>query len=97
MRRGADDEYTYVHLDRLVGSTVNGLPVGTKVLHTGDRIELGRWTASFARDEFADHGRPHGGRVGGARFQPPQAPLRARGTSETGGSHADGSGGGEYY
>jgi hypothetical protein len=34
-------------------------------LHTGARVDLGDWKMTFAREEFADHGRPFGGREGG--------------------------------
>lgn len=36
-----------------------------RILRTGARIELGRWRMGFFREEFADHGRPYGGRIGG--------------------------------
>ena len=52
-----------------------------RLLRTGTRVELGQWTLSYYREEFADHGRPYGGRVGGEighqRPQPPRKPLRA--------------------
>ena len=38
---------------------------GGRILRTGARIELGPWRMGFFREEFADHGRPYGGRVGG--------------------------------
>src|ERR1700684_2486714 len=62
IRRDAQDEYVYADLDSTVGSRVNGQPVGVRELHTGDRIEFGAWTVSFYREEYADHGRPGGGR-----------------------------------
>lgn len=34
-------------------------------LRTGSRIEVGPWRMAFFREEFADHGRPWGGRIGG--------------------------------
>jgi len=97
IRRDTGDEYTYVHLGVLASSTVNGMPVLNKVLHTGDRIQLGSWTLSFAREEFADHGRPHGGRVGGQRHQPPQQQPRLRGATPAGGGDPQGVNPGEYY
>lgn len=36
-----------------------------RILRTGARIELGQWRMAFFREEYADHGRPYGGRVGG--------------------------------
>lgn len=35
------------------------------LLRTGYRFELGPHVLSFLRDEYADHGRPFGGRTGG--------------------------------
>ena len=36
-----------------------------RILRTGARIELGQWRMAFFREEYADHGRPYGGRIGG--------------------------------
>ena len=65
-----------------------GLPIrvhGSRILRptqlrTGARIEMGPWTMVYFRAEYADHGRPYGGRQGGeidqqqwqpaARYQP---------------------------
>jgi uncharacterized Zn-binding protein involved in type VI secretion len=72
----ARDEY--VVTTRSDAVTVNGAPVGAegRDLHTGDVVVLGPWTLSFARDEFADHGRPHGGRQGGEfSVQEPEEPT----------------------
>lgn len=45
-------------------------------LHTGARFTAGGWRFVFVRDEYADHGRPYGGRPGGEgahqRRQPPR-------------------------
>jgi len=98
VRRDKADEYLYVHLDPGGRSTVDGVSVGEKRLHTGDRIELGDWVLSFARAESADHGRPYGGRQGGElSYQRTQQTPRDRGTSPTGGSKADGDDPGEYF
>jgi FHA domain len=87
VRRDAADEYVYADLGTSAGSRVNGQPAGEQALHTGDRIELGHWTLSFSREEFADHGRPYGGRQGGEwAIQRTQEEPRARGTSADGGS-----------
>jgi len=37
----------------------------TEILRTGARFTIAGWTLVFSRDEFADHGRPYGGREGG--------------------------------
>lgn len=47
----------------------------TETLRTGARFTTGPWTLVFARDEYADHGRPFGGRHGGEYSdQPLQQP-----------------------
>ncbi len=79
VRRTARDEYVMVPLSRTVPSRVNGRPLtpgetleGT--LRTGTRVQLGPWAMTYFREEYADHGRPHGGRIGGeAGHQEPQA------------------------
>jgi len=65
VRRDEADEYVYADLGSSAGSRVDGQPMGAQALHTGDRIELGPWTLTYYREEFADHGRPYGGRQGG--------------------------------
>jgi hypothetical protein len=70
------DEYVLVRLGRPEATRVHGAAIDTAVLRTASRIELGEWVMSFYREEFADHGRPYGGRVGGEigrqRPQPPR-------------------------
>lgn len=48
----------------------------SQTLRTGAQFTAGPWTFVFARDEFADHGRPFGGRKGGEyddqELQPPR-------------------------
>lgn len=66
VRRAEDDEYLLVPMTSDHGSTrVNGRPADGQVLRTGSRIQLGEWTMSYSREEYADHGRPYGGRAGG--------------------------------
>jgi hypothetical protein len=52
------------------------------LLRTGTRVDIGPWTLVYAREEYADHGRPYGGRIGGElgrqRPQPSLAELRPR-------------------
>ena len=52
------------------------------LLRTGTRIDLGGWTLVYAREEYADHGRPYGGRIGGElgrqQPQPPREVLAKR-------------------
>jgi hypothetical protein len=98
IRRDAADEYVYVDLGTVDGSRVDGQPARQQALHTGDRIELGTWTLCYYREEFADHGRPYGGRQGGEfSAQRAQREPRARGTSSHGGSDPAGTDPGEYY
>jgi hypothetical protein len=49
-------------------------------LRTGARVELGDSLMSFARDEFADHGRPFGGRQGGEFAHQEPQPDRSAAT-----------------
>jgi hypothetical protein len=60
------------------GTRVNGAPVDTVALRTAARVEVGRWTMSFFREEFADHGRPYGGRIGGRARPSTPAARRSR-------------------
>lgn len=65
MLSGLGDESAIVrHTDRdeYVLEVAGLAPV---VLRTGARIELGVWRMAFFRAEYADHGRPWGGRIGG--------------------------------
>lgn len=46
-----------------------------RILRTGALITMGRWRLAFFREEYADHGRPYGGRQGGEyAYQRPQPP-----------------------
>jgi len=69
------DEYVVRSVDR--ATRVNGGVVTEQILRTGSRLVVGRWTLAYSREEFADHGRPHGGRIGGEfGHQQPQPPRR---------------------
>ena len=52
------------------------------LLRTGTRVDMGPWTLNYAREEYADHGRPYAGRIGGElgrqRPQPPREELMNR-------------------
>jgi hypothetical protein len=52
-----------------------------QVLRTGSRIGIGPHTLTYFREEYADHGRPYGGREGGEvgiqRPQPAPRPARS--------------------
>ncbi|MBF4634116.1 hypothetical protein ITJ38_06835 [Agreia pratensis] len=86
-----DDEYTL----RLNSETEGDIPLLdrdsprrplARVLRTGARIELGAWRLGYFRAEFADHGRPFGGRMGGElsrqKPQPPRPGARHDGGAE---------------
>lgn len=74
IQRDDDDEYVLIARSRAMPCRVNGRPVTTALLRSGSRIELGSWVMSYFRMEFADHGRPYGGRIGGELgFQRPQS------------------------
>lgn len=80
-----DDEYVLVPHGVITGS-VNGRE--RSVLRTGARIQLGTWALAFFREEYADHGRPFGGRNGGElAYQRPQRDPR------TGSTEVDGTAG----
>lgn len=71
-----DDEYILTAIGPVTGST--RLPQGgSYTLRTGARIGIGPWRLVFVREEYADHGRPHGGRQGGElAYQKPQYDRR---------------------
>jgi hypothetical protein len=80
IRHDERDEYTVVGLARTGALRVNGAPVQHALLRTATRVDLAGWTLTYARDEYADHGRPYGGRIGGElghqRPQPPRPDRR---------------------
>lgn len=47
-----------------------------EVLRSGAQIVIGPWRLVFERDEFADHGRPYGGRAGGEGAHQRRQPNR---------------------
>jgi hypothetical protein len=82
IRHDENDEYVLYPLGAVSGSTRDSddsgaVRGGGQILRTGARIEMGPWRMAYFREEFADHGRPHGGRVGGEyAVQKPQPPRR---------------------
>ena len=63
VRHDEDDEIVLEANDPEV--RVHGERVRRQILRTGSRVDLGEWTFTFSREEYADHGRPYGGRIGG--------------------------------
>jgi hypothetical protein len=76
VRHDEQDEFVLVSLAAPGATKVHGAATDEALLRDATRIEVGDWTLSFAREEYADHGRPYGGRVGGEighqRPQPPR-------------------------
>lgn len=84
-----DDADEYV-VQSVAGVTrVHGEPANGQLLRTGSRIDVGAHHLVFHRDEYADHGRPHGGRLGGEfgrqRPQPPRPNSAGTGEWSDGG------------
>lgn len=81
--RTADDEFVVRPLEGTRDVRVHGAVVLTEaLLRTGTRVDVGPWTLSYAREEYADHGRPYAGRIGGElgrqKPQPPREELQGR-------------------
>ncbi len=76
IRHDERDEFVLVRIAETGSTRVHGGPVAAAMLRTGSGIDLGPWHLSFFREEYADHGRPYGGRIGGEaghqRSQPPR-------------------------
>jgi hypothetical protein len=74
-----EDEYVLTHItdaDDQNGPVLEQAgAAGQGVLRTGSPVVVGAWAMSYYRDEYADHGRPGGGRAGGeGAHQPGQKP-----------------------
>lgn len=78
VRHDEADEFVLVRRGRRGVTRVNGAAVDTALLRTASRIGVGSWTMSFYREEYADHGRPYGGRVGGEIGHQRPQPARPR-------------------
>ena len=86
-----NDEYVLLPIGPVAGGTKQEAGVG-QILRTGARIEMGQWRMAFFREEFADHGRPYGGRLGGElSVQKPQ-PTRRTARPERAGTDTPGRG-----
>lgn len=60
-----DDNDEFVVVAHAPATYVHGAPAIRAILRTGARLQVGDWTLAFARAEYADHGRPFAGRIGG--------------------------------
>ena len=80
IRHDDADEFVLKRIGSTADTRVRGAPVQSAILRTGCGIGLGEWHLSFFREEYADHGRPYGGRVGGEfghqRSQPSRMSLQ---------------------
>lgn len=76
VRHDSEDEYV-VHVLAGPGSaSVHGEPAHGRKLRTGARLDVGEHHLVFYREEFADHGRPYGGRIGGEAGHQRAQPAR---------------------
>ncbi|GAB3538017.1 hypothetical protein GCM10027403_23440 [Arthrobacter tecti] len=77
-----DDEYVLIPHGPVRGSVQPHEPT---ILRTGARVHLGSWCLAYFREEYADHGRPFGGRSGGElAYQRPQYDPRTGAVEEDG-------------
>lgn len=81
IRHDARDEYVLT-LHGVGEMNANPLSAATypgdrsETLRTGAHFTAREWVLVFVRDEFADHGRPFGGREGGEFSDQPAQPAR---------------------
>ncbi|MDT0158294.1 hypothetical protein Q9R19_11710 [Microbacterium sp. ARD32] len=61
----------------------------SETLRTGARFTVAGWTLVFMREEYADHGRPYGGREGGELSDQPPQPQRPDYTAQREGEQDD--------
>ncbi len=71
-----DERDEFVVVAHAPATYVHGAPAIRAVLRTGARLQVGEWTLAFARAEYADHGRPFAGRVGGEIGHQRPQPVR---------------------
>ncbi|MBN9201950.1 MAG: hypothetical protein ABS61_04680 [Microbacterium sp. SCN 70-18] len=80
IRHERGDEYILYAIEEVGGGSApepGRPPEKRRILRTGARMEMGPWRLAFFREEFADHGRPFGGRQGGEyAVQRRQSPRR---------------------
>jgi len=80
IRHDDEDEFVLTRIGSTAETRVHGTPVQSAILRTGSGIDLGDRHLTFFREEYADHGRPYGGRVGGEfavqRAQPSRASVQ---------------------
>lgn len=79
IRHDADDEYVLFPLAAVGGGAQDPtIEAQTgRILRSGSRLSIGGWRVAFFREEFAEHGRPYGGRQGGELSQQRRQPPRS--------------------
>jgi hypothetical protein len=77
IRHDDEDEFVLTRIGSTADTRVHGAPVQSAILRTGCGVDLGEWHLSFFREEYADHGRPYGGRLGGEFAHQRSQPSRA--------------------
>lgn len=79
-REAGTDEYLLHALTDATATVAGRQATEGIVLRTGAGVTCGRQSFVYAREEYADHGRPYGGREGGEfSRQRPQPPRQRRG------------------
>lgn len=81
IRHDDQDEYVLTlhgegEMNAVPDTAETGAGGRTEILRTGAHFTAGPWTLVFGREEFADHGRPYGGRTGGELSDQPAQPAR---------------------
>jgi hypothetical protein len=76
IRHDEQDEFVLSRIGSSAETRVHGAAVQSAILRTGCGVDLGTWHLSFFREEYADHGRPYGGRLGGEFAQQRTQPSR---------------------
>jgi hypothetical protein len=83
--RTPQDEYVLTHVAPRGTSTVAGVRAQRSLLRTGVGVTVGTTQLTYFREEYADHGRPFGGRIGGELgHQRRQKSPRPRSTNSVG-------------
>lgn len=78
IRHVDDDEYVVFPREAIGGGAQDpAIKAKTgRILRAGARLIIGDWRLAFFREEYADHGRPYGGRQGGELSQQRRQPSR---------------------
>jgi FHA domain len=77
IRHDDEEEFVLKQIGSTTDTRVHGAPVQSAILRTGCGVDLGEWHLPFFREEYADHDRPYGGRLGGELAHQRSQPIRA--------------------